>query len=135
MVWTKSAGQMLKSQLRRDRRSGRFLSVSDKASSRAGLAIVVKPDVMRRLRARARELGISSSELLEQTIEAALMEQDAPEFASLAEELSRKADQLEAVLADTNREIDKRLVRIEAMVEVAQSGRGREGPPAIEDNR
>jgi hypothetical protein len=107
MVWTKSAGQMLKSQLRRDRRSGRFLSVSDKASSRAGLAIVVKPDVMRRLRARARELGISSSELLEQTIEAALMEQDAPEFASLAEELSRKADQLEAVLADTNREIEE----------------------------
>jgi hypothetical protein len=53
---------------------------------------------------------------------------------TLTDEVTKTTKALGDLARDV-REIDKRLVRIEAMVEVAQSGRGREGPPAIEDNR
>ena len=53
---------------------------------------------------------------------------------TLTDEVTKTTKALGDLARDV-REIDKRLVRIEAMVEVAQSGRGREGPPAIEANR
>jgi hypothetical protein len=69
-----------------------------------GRIVLIESELWHRVEEKARTLGISDAELLQDAIEAALAGR---ELAELTLELNCKADELEAVLAETNREIEE----------------------------